>query len=199
MTKIVNWIKRNKLLTLIIIVFLLFIVEKFLPGYFLSIKPLQKTLQAPMNESGVGEDMVLTPSADRGGVGIVPIPEPDYAPTETEERLVVEESSMSMVVSDVRETSDKVIDHIKSVGGYMVNTSLVNPEEAPFATVTVRVPAENLRSALDYFRSLAVKVTSEKIKGTDVTDEYVDIEARLATLEKTKAKFEEIMDKATQV
>ncbi len=52
---------------------------------------------------------------------------------------------------------------------------------------------------LDYFRDLAVKVSSERILGTDVTAEYVDIEARLETLEKTKAKFEEIMEKATAV
>ena len=50
----------------------------------------------------------------------------------------------------------------------------------------VRVPAENFRATLDHFRSLAVKFTSERILGTDVTDEYVDIEARLVTVEKTK-------------
>ncbi|KPJ70501.1 hypothetical protein AMJ51_01675 [Microgenomates bacterium DG_75] len=76
---------------------------------------------------------------------------------------------------------------------------MTSPEEAPFATVIVRVPADNFRATLDFFRSLAVKVTSERILGTDVTDEYVDIEARLATLEKTKVKFEEIMEKATEV
>lgn len=32
-----------------------------------------------------------------------------------------------------------------------------------------------------------------------MTDQYMDIEARLKTLEKTKTKFEEIMDKATKV
>ena len=42
-------------------------------------------------------------------------------------------------------------------------------------------------------------MTSERILGTDVTDEYVDIEARLVTLEKTKDKFEEILEIATEV
>lgn len=131
--------------------------------------------------------------------GIVPPPQPEYAPTEKEERLVVEESSMSLVVLKVRETADKIVDKAKEIGGFMVSTSLSRPEEAPFATVVVRVPTEKFRETLDYFRTLAVKVSSENILGTDVTAEYVDIEARLATLEKTKTKFEAILEQATKV
>lgn len=189
-----DWIKRNKLVTLLLIVVLLLIVREFLPRYFQVSR--QVSMVEPMYEGM--EDIAVAPGVG-GKIGIPPIPGREAPPVQQEDRLVVEESSMSMVVNNVRETSDKIIDHAKSVGGYMVNTSLANPEEAPFAMVTIRVPSDNLRSALDYFRSLTVKVTSENIRGTDVTDEYVDIEARLATLEKTKAKFEEILGKATAV
>ncbi len=200
MRKIIDWIKQNKLITLIIIILFYFIAKDYLLGGFYRIMPLQlqKTYQAPVGEFGAVEDVEFAPSVSEG-MAIPPIPKREYAPTETEERLVVEESTMSLVVTNVSETSDKIIDHVKSAGGYMVSTSLTNPEEAPFATVVVRIPAENFRDALDYFRSLGVKVTSERIMGTDVTDEYVDIEARLATLEKTKAKFEEILEMATEV
>lgn len=194
----INWIKRNKLATLLIVILLVFVAKDFFSSFF-GVNLLRKSYQAPVSELGGFGDVDFSPSTGRGGVGVLPIPGREYAPAETEERLVVEESSMSMVVSAVRETSDKVVDYAKSVNGYMVSTSLTNPEEAPFATVVVRIPADNFRSALDYFRSLSVKVTSENIRGTDVTDEYVDIEARLKTLEKTKVKFEEIMDKAARI
>jgi len=192
MRRIIDWIKQNKLVTLIIVILLYFIVKDYLPGYFFRVIPLQEIYRAPI------EDIEYAPAVGRG-IEIPPIPSREYAPTETEERLVVEESTISLVVNNVREISDKIIDHAKSVGGYMVNTSLTHPEESPFATVTIRVPAEDLRPTLDYLRSLGVKVTSERILGTDVTDEYVDIEARLVTLEKTKAKFEEILEIATEV
>lgn len=198
MRRMIDWVKKNKLITLIIVVLLYLIIKEYLPGYFFGITPLQKTYQAPMGELGAIEDIGYAPAVG-GEIGIPPIPSREYAPTETGERLVVEESTMSLVVTSVREISDKIIDQAKSVGGYMVSASLTNPEEAPFATVVVRIPAENFRAALDYFRSLAVKVTSERILGIDVTDEYVDIEARLATLEKTKAKFEEILERATAI
>ena len=42
-------------------------------------------------------------------------------------------------------------------------------------------------------------MVSENLTGEDVTDQFVDIDARLATLYRTKAKFEEILDKAVKV
>lgn len=188
-----DWVKKNKLTTALIIIVLLLVIKEFLPGFW-GIRPLTREMGfEPAVEAPLGE--VGAPAALRRDI----IPQPEYPPTEREERLVVEESSMSLVVLDVRETTDKIVDHAKQAGGFMVSTSLTRPEEAPFATVVVRVPAEKFREALDYFRNLAVKVSSENILGTDVTAEYVDIEARLETLEKTKAKFEAILDQATQV
>jgi hypothetical protein len=61
------------------------------------------------------------------------------------------------------------------------------------------VPSAKFDEAMDFFRSLAIKVTNENLVGTDVTEEFIDIEARIATLEKTKAKFEEILEKAEKV
>jgi len=198
MKRITDWLKRNKIVAFIIFLLLLLVIKNYLPSR-LGVGSLPIISQEAKEEAATVGEISLSPSTGRGGLGILPAPASEYAPTETETRLVVEESTASLVVSNVRETSDKIIDHAKSISGYMVNTTMTNPEEAPFATVTIRVPAESLRSALDYFRSLAIKVTSENILGTDVTDEYVDIEARIATLEKTKAKFEEILNKATEI
>ena len=61
------------------------------------------------------------------------------------------------------------------------------------------MPTNKLDEALAFIRSLSIKVTSENLVGTDVTDEYIDIEGRLATLRKTQARFEEILDKAISV
>lgn len=158
--------------------------------------PPREMISMPEYEAAPG---IGAPSLDYRK-GIIPPPvSSEYPPSEREKRLVVEESSMSLVVLKVQETAEQIIDRAKQVGGFMVSSSLTHPEEAPFATVVIRVPAERFRETLAYFRTLAAKVSSEKILGTDVTDEYVDIEARLATLERTKAKFELIMDQATTV
>lgn len=182
-----DWIKRNKIAGLIILLLLFLLVKNYLSAFV-------------AYNVGVGRPEVgMVPAVSQKMMGGLLPPLREAAPVETSNRLVVQESSMSMVVSNVRQTSDKIIDYAKSSDGFMVSTSLTNPEEAPFATVVIRLPSDKLRTALDFFRSLGIRVTSENILGTDVTDQYVDIQARLTTLEKTKAKFEEIMTKAIQV
>src|SRR3989338_8206716 len=112
----------------------------------------------------------------------------------SESRVVIQESNMSLLVKDVRSIGDQILSYVKNNNGYMVYTSYTRPTESPFASITVRVPTSKLDEALAYFKSLAVKVTSENLVGTDVTEDYTDIEGRLTTLRKTLAKFEDALD-----
>ncbi|HUV72400.1 MAG TPA: DUF4349 domain-containing protein [Clostridia bacterium] len=182
------WIKKNWLVLLLglAVVYLLFRSQ---------LSPLTYLPKTTSFESSLD---LGAPSL--GGIGqqIIP-PRTEYPPSEKSERLVVEESNLSLVVKSVRQSVDKIIAQAQSAGGYMVSSSLSQPEEAPYATVIVRVPAEKLNEVLENFRSLAVKVSSENLVGKDVTDEYEDLDARLRTLYKTKTKFEEILAKATRV
>lgn len=184
MRKIIDWIKQNKLATFLLVLVLGYLLFSF--------------RQIPSGQGLISEKMEL------GMVprGIIPPPQPEYAPApEVEDRLVIQESTLSLLVKKVTETQKAINEKVKQLGGYMVNSSVSHPEEVEAATgsITVRVPQERLDETLDYFRNLAVKVVSENLFGRDVTDEYVDIEARLATLLKTKAKFEEILEKAERV
>lgn len=190
------WIKSHKLIALLcaIIVFLL------LKGTFNPIVPLFNSRQ---NTIGYPSKMSLTESAvPAAGTGIFKMdasaPQ-TIAFTTAGNRIVAQESNLSLLVTDVRDTGDKILVYTKSVGGYMVSTMYSNPTESPFSSIIVRVPTKKLTEALSYFKKLAIKVTNENLVGTDITQEYTDIEARLATLKKTQAKFEDILDKAIDV
>lgn len=189
----ISWIKRNKLASALLLAVGYFLFKQYFSGV---VRPLYQT--AMPNYGGADYEVADLKSAP-SGIGGFSMPIREAAPTIGTDRMVVQESNLSLVVKDVRQSSDKVVEHAKSVGGYMVSSSLSQPEEAPYAYVVLRIPAEKLKPAIDYFRSLAIKVSSENLIGTDVTDQYVDLESRLATLNKTKAKFEEILNQATQV
>jgi hypothetical protein len=189
----VNWIRQNKLATLLILILLLVVFKDNLPVFRTA---RLATKQVSYDQAGM--EPAMAPLESIGSNFSLPISR-EVAPVQQEERLVVEQSSMSLVVAEVQKTAEKVMDYAKEVGGYMVSSSLTRPEEAPFATVVVRVPQDKFRETLEQFRKMAIRVASENILGTDVTSEYVDIEARVATLQKTKAKFESILEGATQV
>lgn len=177
-----NWIKQNKIVSLLVLVILFLILNQ---------NSGSKGIPTPYKSSG--ESAISVPS-----LSIAPVRN-NFAPTPQQDRLVVTESNLSLVVKNVRQASDNVVGIAKEVGGFMVNQYLSQPNDAPYATVTVRVPQDKLQEVMNRYRDLSLKVTSENIMGTDVTDEYVDINSRLDTLNKTKAKFEDIMAKAVTV
>ena len=194
---LVNWIKTHKLISflILVVIFLLF-------GNTLSSLSEISTFREPavdLSETGVSPPSeTVGTSADEVSFSLEKGSGTE-ATTDTSDRVVIKNSNLSLLVEDVRKVGNQILTYSKNAGGYMVSTSYTRPNESPFATITVRVPKSKLDAAIKYFSSLAIKVTSENMVGTDVTEQYKDIKARLATLAKTKTKFEEILDKATTV
>lgn len=120
-------------------------------------------------------------------------------PTDSAERMVVRDTSLSLQVKDVGGVVNRIETISREKGGFLVDSSLTRPEGASSGRITVRVPETKRQEAMDEFKKLAVKTVSEVVMGTDVTDQYVDNEARLGVLSRTKTKFEEILAKAEKV
>lgn len=200
--KLFSWIKNNKLIALLLLILT-----------FLLFKPLLTPIYYILQSRSVSREAWPGPIQPMSGISSVKIapgiggaipeiypPQEDYAPQPAvEDRLVIEESYLSLLVKDVVSVRKQIVVHAQSQGGYMVSSQVSSPEEAPSATVIIRVPSETLEQTLDYLRSLAVKVVSENLTGQDVTDQYVDYDKRIVILEKTKAKFEEILIQAREI
>lgn len=113
--------------------------------------------------------------------------------------MVITDSYLSLVVKNVGAAQQLIVKKAQESGGFMVYSSLNNPAENANASVTVRIPGKSLQSILNYYKTLALKVVAENLSREDVTNQYTDIDARLATLNKTKAIFEDMLDKAATV
>jgi hypothetical protein len=172
----------------LIILFLLFVLlkESFINQTVFN-APLTKQLSSYETMDAVGNAEIGFPSRQA-------------APVATDdERMVVQNTWLSVLVKNVVQARDNIITISENLGGYMVDSNFNSPDGADTADVTVRVPTENQEQALDEFRKLGVRVVSENWQGTDVTDEYIDLEDRLQVLEKTKTKFEAILEQASEV
>ena len=199
--KIVDWVKNNKLASFLLLVlglvvfYLLTQMGLFSPragygGYDSSFAP------GVALESSLG---LAEPKLTRSSIGIPPIPNQETPPSESSDRMVVTQTNLSLVVDDVRQTAEAIIQKTETVGGFMVSRSLSQPEEAPYGYLSLRVPSEKVEEVIGHFRGLAVKVVSEQVSASDVTDQYEDIGKKLATLEQTKGRLEEIMNQATEI
>lgn len=118
------------------------------------------------------------------------------------ERMVVKTAELSLKVKSVEETKQQLASLVVKNQGYIVSSQVTTPKSDSDNLVlqtTIKVPVEVFDQVLLDIKGLAIKVVSEHVQGTDVTEEYIDTQARLKNLEATEAQFLEIMKKATKI
>lgn len=143
----------------------------------------------------MGKSAVGNSAYNMGSVRVSEVaPQPNVT-----DRKVVTNSQVSLLVLKVKDTIDKIQDETTSKNGYAVQTYISTPVAGETGYIVVRIPADKLKDFLKFLRTLAVRVVNENIQGTDVTDTYVDSQARLDRLYATKAKVEEILSRTVTV
>ena len=124
---------------------------------------------------------------------------PEYAPSDSSQRLVSRNSSLSLLVKDVSIAIREIQSKAQDAGGFLVNSSLSRPDSNASGNISVRVPSEKLDETMDQIKSLGLKTVYESVVGTDLTDQYEDIQTRLDLLESIKTKYQSILSSATRV
>lgn len=194
MSKIIAWIKNHKLISVLLIVILYFLIKQSLPTYQMSSsKYITSDYSARESSSSQGMGLTMPNFAAPSS--------PSYSKigTTPQNRMVVADSYLSLVVSKVENSHRQILNKVQELGGFMINSSINNPQENANASLTIRIPSDKLETALAYFKSLAIKVVTENLTGEDVTNQYSDINARLKTLDRTKEIFEEMLGKAIAI
>jgi hypothetical protein len=114
------------------------------------------------------------------------------------ERLIIRDGSISMVVKDTytaQQAIEEMVAEMAGEGAYVVSSEEHGEVEegSPYITMSIRVPAARFDEAMNRLADLAVQVTARTESGQDVTEEYVDLNARLESLEATRERLLGIM------
>ncbi len=116
----------------------------------------------------------------------------------TADRLIIKNGSLTMVVKDVKVAVSAIIKYAESKGGFVVNSNITKDGLAPYAELTVRIPATEFDNGLGEVKQMG-EVKSELVNGQDVTEEYVDLQAQLKNLSASESQFLEIMKRAVKI
>jgi hypothetical protein len=149
---------------------------------------------APFSIPGMGEEEEERSTPDGGQY-----PSPTGNGEPTEERKIVKEGYMTLEVEDIAETMDEVAEMADELNGYVVSSYKREYERGISGRITIRVPSEKFDEAFERLRQLAVAVPYETTTAKDVTEEYVDLEARLGNLLATEAQYLTLMEEAENV
>jgi len=126
----------------------------------------------------------------------------NLAPPEpgAQERLIIRTADMSIVVSDTEDAMVAITQMTNENGGWVVSSSVFQYDEtAKTGNMSVRIPAQGFQSFIDALQLMSVEVTRISTSGQDVTEEYVDLSARLENLEATAARVRNFLDEAKDV
>jgi len=113
-------------------------------------------------------------------------------------RKLIYHANVTMEVSDYGQSQTALKNIIHLSGGYILQFGDQKSANELGGTFTIKVPATGFQSFLSQLEKLKHLNYESSMKGTDVTEEYVDLESRLKARQVVEARLLGFMDKATK-
>jgi len=111
------------------------------------------------------------------------------------DRMLVWRASLTLEVSTVSDAMSKAIATVEQFKGYVEQKSDRGDESA---SVRLRVPSTAFKNAVGALEGLGA-VTYRRVAGEDVTERYIDIDARLKNKIELRDRLRQLLQKATDV
>lgn len=153
--------------------------------------------------AGIDGDMLW-----RGERDIVPMPMdavtiPSWGtttPVSAVDQKMVKSASLDLRAQSLVWTSNQIQASAKNVGGYVESANVSQPKnDVQTAWLVVRVPADRLDVVIEEAKKVASSVISENLNAGDVTDQSIDLTARLNAKRAEETALVSLLDKATKV
>jgi hypothetical protein len=110
---------------------------------------------------------------------------------------VVRRASLSLVVKDVEDARSAIDRIVHDASGFVGEIQIASGRgDLQVVRATLRVPAVRMDQALTALRSLG-RVSDESQSGEDVTDQMIDLDARLTNARNTEKRLTEVLKNRT--
>lgn len=121
------------------------------------------------------------------------------------ERRIIQNAEMTIETDTPNEGQRKIGAIADKYNGFVViseskqNAAVSQNVASTVVNVVVRVPARQFEAAIAEIRGVGGHILHEKSSGQDVTEEYIDLEARIRTKRALETQFMEIMKQARKI
>jgi hypothetical protein len=118
------------------------------------------------------------------------------------ERKVIRNAELALETPAPTVGKRKIEALAEACGGFVASSEVSNVDEGGervAISMVVRIPVVKFTAVLEEIRKLGYRITREKLTGQDVTEEYIDLEARLNAKRAVEAQFLDILRQARQV
>ena len=113
-------------------------------------------------------------------------------------RVVIYNAHVSLETSDIQGTLPRIRALTESYGGYVAGSSRSTYGVQSRAEIAIRIPRDKFHAAVQQIETYG-KVLDESTTSEDITQQYIDLKARLSNLQKQEERLREILDMAKTV
>ncbi len=114
-------------------------------------------------------------------------------------KKLIKNGSISFRTSNLVKTKSFIIDAMNKLGGYISNENTSAEGKRNTISLTVRIPSNNFESLLQAIESENSKIDYRNVYVEDVTQDFIDIEARLSTKKELEQKYIGLLQNAKTV
>ena len=117
----------------------------------------------------------------------------------TVERKLIKTGNITFETKELEGTRKIILDLVTQNNGYLARDNQYKSDDRISTTLSVRIPAKNFDLVLGGIAKGVEKFDNKNISISDVTEQFLDVEARLKTKKALEIKYLEILKKAKTV
>jgi hypothetical protein len=123
----------------------------------------------------------------------------DWAAQQDFDRKIVKTAELGLRAEQVRDSAARAQQIAAQFGGSVLSSQVNQGERYVSADLVLVVPSPEFEKALDELRELGKEVTTDTVRGEDVTEEFVDLESRERNLLAAEQSLLELYNRAQSV
>lgn len=149
--------------------------------------------------SDVGYNAEMEESTDVSPVGNGVSAQSDLDQQMTLDRKLIKNATLFFETDTLANRKKMVDAAVQKFDAYVEHEEQYTAYESENIAVTLRVPSQHFDPFMEMITQGVGKFDSKAIQMDDVTEEYVDVEARIRTKKELKARFLKLLDKAETI
>lgn len=165
--------------------------------------------KSPSNEVDYATDKVVAEEEAMYSNDALQAPQaaPEAAPTESSnastaipiDQKIIKNGNLRFETADMNKTAAKIYAALKTVNGYVQLDSETKGYNEITRNIVIRVPNQNFEKLVNNVTQGISYFDEKQITSEDVTEQYIDLEARLKSKKELEARYIDLLRKANKV
>jgi len=178
---------RNKLILSITVIAIVFAAAFFVGPFLISYSPVI----THRGDSASGPRIISEAPAPISASESI-----DYVTIQ--DRMIIYNGYISLETDDIAGTLNRIRSLAEGYNGYVAGTSRSMIGNQVVADITIRIPQNRFHSAIDDILTYG-KVLDERTTSEDVTEQYIDLKARLKNLEILEESLADLLNRTATI